>query len=445
MIGNSPISNQSNLFKPVLKQIVNPKHPLVLLSKEIPWQELEKEFAKLYSNTGTPSKPIRMMVSLLMLKHIYNLGDETLIPQWIQNPYFQYFSGACEFQWEAPCDPSDLPHFRRRIGQQGIEKILEISIRIQGKEGKSTEVILDTTAQEKNITFPTDVKLSKKIIEKCTKIADKENIQLRQSYKRTVKKLMLDQRFAHHPKRYKQARAAQKKIKTIAGRLIRDINRKLPEEKKSIYTRAFNLFEKVLKQKKEDKNKIYSLHEPEVACIAKGKSHKKFEFGSKVSIAIHPKTNVVLGVVNFKGNPHDSKTLKSALEQSSRLMNTEIENAIVDRGYQGPKNVGQTTIIRPDNGKSKSPYEKLKSRQRFKRRAAIEPVISHIKYDCRMIRNYLKGSIGDEINAMMAGAAFNFRRYLRKAKEKILLSILNWIRNQIFGLNFSCFSVNLSC
>lgn len=190
------------MFRPTLKEIINPRHSLVALADEIPWHEFEKEFAGLYSNTGTPAKPIRLMVSLLIIKQLKNLEDETLIKEWVQDPYFQYFSGASEFQWEIPCAPSDLVHFRHRLGRQGIEKILEVSIRVQPARDRrraTDEICIDTTAQEKNITYPTDVKLRKKVIEKCREIARREGVELRQSYTRTVRKLMLAQRFAHHP------------------------------------------------------------------------------------------------------------------------------------------------------------------------------------------------------------------------------------------------------
>ena len=187
------------MFKSTLKQIINPNHTLVLLADEMPWNEYEEQFSSLYSNTGMPAKPIRLMTGLLILKQLKDLSDEAVVKQWVQNPYFQYFCGESEFQWEVPCDPSDLVHFRNRIGGDGMEKILEVSIKIQPARDKKRAmkfVALDTTAQEKNITYPTDVKLRKKIIEQCRIIAKKEGVELRQSYSRTLKRLMLMQRFA---------------------------------------------------------------------------------------------------------------------------------------------------------------------------------------------------------------------------------------------------------
>jgi len=267
MIGKSNNQGQLNMFKPILKQFIDMRHPYVLLSDKIPWNEFEKEYKGLYSNTGRPAKSVRMMVSLLILKQMNNLGDETVIDQWVQNPYFQYFSGECEFQWQKPCDPSDLVHFRNRIGEDKIRKILEASIKIQDGKIDKKDVLVDTTAQEKNITYPTDVKLRVKVIRKCNEIAEKENITLRQSYKRTTKTLVLMQRFSKSKKQ--KAEKAKSRLKTIANRLMRELRRKLTDEKLSEYEKLLRIMGKVVNQKIQDKEKIYSLHEPETACIAK--------------------------------------------------------------------------------------------------------------------------------------------------------------------------------
>ena len=248
---------------------------------------------------------------------------------------------------------------------------------------------------------------------------------------------MLAQRFAHHPKNYKKAQSAKRKMKTIAGRLVRELTRKLPQG--SIYRKELDLFKQVINQKRNDKNKIYSLHEPHVACIAKGKVARKFEFGSKVSVAISKNGNIVLGMVNFAGNPHDSKTLEAALEQVERLTGKKVEKAIVDRGYQGKKQVNNTEIIAPSP--CSSPSQRKAMRKRFRRRAAIEPVISHIKHQYGMKRNYLKGEPGDIINATLAGASFNFKRWLNQKVEE-LSSI--YFQKYLLEL-FYPVRINLSC
>jgi IS5 family transposase len=295
---------------------------------------------------------------------------------------------------------------------------------MQGKKDLcSKTVIVDTTVQEKNITFPLDSKQYRKIINKCNLIAKNEGVELRQSYKRTVKDLLIKLRFSHHPRKRKVAKKAIKKLRTLAGRQVRDIERKLTTEMLEKYKQEIELFKRVIAQKRFDSNKIYSLHEPDVACIAKGKSHKEYEFGSKVSFATLPGTNVVVGVVNFQGNPNDGKTLEPTLETCERLTGLSFDYAVVDRGYKGHKKIGDTQIIIPGQYKAKTPSQKQWYRKKCRSRAAIEPIIGHIKYDCRMIRNYLKGTDGDVFNAYMAAAAFNFRRLLRKIEQEIIFVI----------------------
>jgi IS5 family transposase len=331
----------------------------------------------------------------------------------MENPYWQYFSGEEFFQWQIPCDSTELTKFRQRIGVQGIEKIFEISIKLHGKEAMETEVIPDTTVQEKNITFPTDTKLHLKIIDKCAKLSQQYNITLRQSYRCTVKRLRFETRYARVPSRAKQGRKAIAKIKTIAGRLFREITRKLPQEAKQENEKLLETMQRIMEQKRDSKNKIYSVHEPEVSCIAKGKEHKKYEFGSKVSVLITKKSGIIVGAMNFSGNPYDGNTLEAALSQSERLRGIISEKAIVDEGYRGRAKIGETEILRVHQ-KKKEKYSKYKWKLWFKRRASVEAVISHLKNDYRLARNYLKGSFGDQVNLLLSAAAFNFKKLMNK-------------------------------
>ena len=415
MIGKNKQSGQMSFLFQTLKDQLNPKHSLYQLANKIDWKSVESDFQEYYIDFGRPAKPVRLMISLLILKQLDNLSDESVVSKWVENPYYQYFGGETHFQWAMPCDPSDLVHFRHRVGKEGIEKIFRLSVQLQGKDAQQKSVSIDTTVQEKNITFPTDLKLAVRIIAKCRKIAEKENIGLRQSYKRTVKEHMLNQRFKSHPKNKKKAFASARKIKTIAGRLVRELERKLPEQ--TGWQGELDLFRKVLSQTRQSKQKIYSLHEPEVSCIAKGKDHKKYEFGSKVSFAITKTTNVIVSVVTFKGNPYDGDTLKDTLDFHKQITGVRAKEATVDRGYRGRKIVDGTIIHTPSPPKSKdSAYKKQQARIRFRRRAAIEPIFGHTKQDHRMAKNYLSKFTGDEINALMAASGFNFRRWLRKVK-----------------------------
>ncbi len=417
MRGKSPDQAQVNIFGD-LKTLCNPNDSLIKLAEKIPWEQLEDSFSKLYSHTGRPSKPVRLMVSLLILKQLYNKGDETVVADWVQNPYWQYFSGEQYFQWKIPIEPSDLVHFRKRIGEEGVKKILKISVNLFEKDKKENEILIDTTVQEKNITYPTDVKLAKKIIEKCNKIAKKEGIDQRQSYRRTVKKLMLDQRFRKHPKKVKKAKASERKLKTISGRLIRELERKLESETMNYYREEIEIYKKVLNQKREDKEKIYSLHELEVCCIAKGKEHKQYEFGSKAAIAITKKSGIIVGTASFSKNIYDGKTLDEIIEQTEITTGKKPKVAIVDRGFRGKKKVKGVEIVVPNRSKKETTnYQKKKARERFRRRASIEPVIGHMKSDFGLGKNFLKGSIGDQINLELSAAAFNFKKYMNQIKK----------------------------
>lgn len=413
-------------FYSTFEEQLSHQHPLYILANKIDWDIFEDAFAKLYSEEGRPGKPIRLMVSLLMLKHIRNISDESVVEQWSENCYYQYFSGEKIFACGEPCEASELVHFRNRIGTEGIEFIFKESIRINGKDGREQDATTDTTVQEKNITYPTDNKLHRKIIKKCIAIADEQGIVLRQSYTRILKRLLMDQRFRNHPKNKGKARKADKKVKTIAGRLVRELERKLPP---SLYQDTLTLFKQVLAQKKTDSNKIYSLHEPHVQCISKGKEHKKYEFGSKVSIITTKTTGVIIGAINIEKNVHDSKTLEPALAQQQKLTGICLNNNFVDRGYRGVKEVLGTKIIIPDSpGKERTAYEKQKLRKGFKRRAAIEPKIGHLKQDHRLSRNFYKGIKGDNNNVMLAAAGMNFKRMMNKWKLNPLLFLFRFFQ-----------------
>lgn len=415
-------SNQYNFLGNTLAELLNPKHELYLLTNAIDWDYFEIEFSVFYSDQGRPAHPIRLMVSLLILKALYNLSDEKLIEEhWEMNVYFQYFSGKEYQHWGQPCAASDIVYFRKRIGESGIEKIFKHSIDKHHQDGQDSNVSIDSTVQEKNITYPTDSKLQKKIIDKCVKIAKKEGIELRRSYKRTSKQLVRDTYNGTHPKRRKKANAAKRKLKTIAGRLVRELERKLPIDNPQRTTLA--IFTKVLNQTTKSKNKIYSLHEPEVYCIAKGKAHKKYEYGCKASVVLTQKTGIIVGAMTFKTNVYDAHTLEDVLAQTKRLTGKYPENAWVDRGYKGKQLVGQTIINMPKPPlKKDSEYQKRKKRKHFRNRAAIEPIIGHLKQDYRAAKNYLKGQTGDAINFMMAAAGFNFRKLMKKLKATIILT-----------------------
>lgn len=410
-------------FYSTFEEQLNHRHPLYILANKVNWQLFEDSFRSLYcSDNGRPAKPIRLMVSLLMLKHIRNLSDESVVEQWSENSYYQYFSGEQLFACDVPCEPSELVHFRHRIGQEGIELIFQESIRINGKDGDDPHVSIDTTVQEKNITYPTDDKLHKKIIKKCLGIAQENQLPVRQTYTRTLKDLGIKLRFRKHPKNRIEARKAERKLKTIAGRLVRELERNLPGEHP--YNKELEIFKQVLSQKRNDSNKIYSLHEPEVLCISKGKEHKKYEFGNKVSVVCTQNTGVIVGALGLR-NEYDGHTLEKSLEQTKRLTGQAPKTATVDRGCKGRTQIGETIIQIPKPRKNMNAYRLGKLKKSFRRRAAIEPVIGHLKADHRLNRNFYKGIFGDNINIMLAAAAFNFKKMMNKWKSSFLALLQN--------------------
>jgi len=425
---SSPHQNQGTfLYQDLLEQL-NPKAPLLILAKKLPWDMFEREFTPLYSEIGRPAKPIRLMIGLLLLKQIENLSDERVVEAWVQNPYYQAFCGMEHFQWHFPCDPSELVHFRKRIGEAGMEKIFQASVALFGKKALEKDVVVDTTVQEKDITFPTDTKLRVKAIERCWKIAEDENLTLRRSFRRELKQLRRTIRFNKGKKREdkKKVAAATRRVKTIANALLRDVARKLSENAHEAWKAELALCRQVINQERQDKNKIYSLHEPQVCCIAKGKDHKKYEFGAKAAITMTKTHCIIVGVKSFSRNEYDGDTLKSILPQVEELRGKAAQRALCDRGFRGRKREGNTAIVLPESPSPKATeYAKRKARKDFGRRSAIEPVIGHLKSDFRLARNYLKGTLGDVINLLMAATAFNCAKWMRAVAQHLFFALIS--------------------
>lgn len=436
MLKKLPVQPQLEMFKTVLVSFINPQHELCLLAKEIDWSALEKEFGPLYGTTGRPSIPIRTMVGLLLLIQIYNLGDETVMERYIENPYWQHFCGEVYFQYKYPFDPSDFVHFRKRVGDKGLELIFRQSIKLFGEDNvrrEVKEVRIDATVQEKNVTFPTDRKLTEKVIEHCKSIAEKENITLVRTYGREIKQLKQQLRFARKPKNIAKQRKAYRKLHRIAFKIYHDVIKQLgliPMK----YRAELDILYRVLTQNKDDKNKVYSVHEPEVLCISKGKEHKPYEFGNKSSFAYTRKSGIIVGAMAINGNIYDGRTLEPQLAQIKELTGSAVKKAIVDRGYKVAGGLPGVDIVMPKNLKRESYYLKKKREERCRSRAGIEALISHLKYDHRMKRNYLSGIAGDKINTLMAAAAYNMRKWMRLKREEIL-KLIFWLLSRVYGIS----------
>ena len=399
---------------PTLHEQCDPRHSLRKLGDRIPWGDFEEAFGEYYSEEGRPAKPVRLMVGLLLLKQMYNQSDEDVVERWVENPYWQQFCGMSDFQWELPCDPSDLVYFRQRIGEPGVALILAVSAQLHGKRAQESEVVVDSTVQEKNVTYPLDTKQYRKIIIRCWKLADRSAVRLRRRYRKEVRACLMAQRWRKDPRRRKAARRGHRRLRTIAGALIRELERKLPIAVREEHRENFILYRRVLAQRPQDTDKIYSLHEPHIYCVAKGKEYKKYEFGTKASLAMTKTHGIIVAAVAHEKNLYDAHTLSEVLQEAEVISDSRAARAIVDRGYRGRKFVDGTEVLVP--GRAPRGQSRAKStvmRKRFHRRAAIEPLISHLKHDFRLLRCFLKGFQGDQLNLMLAAAAWNFRKWMR--------------------------------
>ena len=443
-------SCQTDLFKLELKQIINLKHPMVKLADSMDWNRFDEVFGKTYCfNNGRPGKATRLMVSLNYLKGLQNLSDEETLFLWVENPYWQYFSGMKFFQHEFPIDSSTMTKWRKRIGGEGMEELLAETIstglRIGAlKRNELKRVNIDTTVQEKAIRFPTDSRLCDRARERLVKLTKEERIELRQNYNKVSKFFLLMQSRYARARQMKRAKKCTKKIKNCLGRVIRDIERKCTKfsiKPSDNLKRTLEIAKKVYEQKKDTKNKIYSIHETEVACISKGKPHKKYEFGNKIGIATTTKNNWIVASKSFKGGPYDGNTTLETMKQLAKIVGAgekieiKLENgeiitktkiieknrklipkeAFVDNGYKGIqcKQVEEKfgTIVHVDRKRrGKIPKRIWK---KMKQRARIEPIIGHLKNRYGMGRNLLKGTNGDEVNALLSASAMNLRKLLK--------------------------------
>ena len=418
---------EQDLFRSRLDQIIDMSHELVKLARTIDWQFLEGRFGEVYSDgPGMPPLPTRLMAGLAILKHTFNLSDEELCQRWVENPYFQYLCGEEFFCHRLPFDRSSLTRWRQRMGEEKIITLLQESLSVAVKTGAmklsdTRRVIVDTTVEPKNVTFPTDAKLINRAREKLVKLAKRLGVDLRQSYVRVGKlALIKHQRYAH-AKQFKRANKALRKLKTYLGRTIRDITRQIAGESglKAMFARLLHLAGRVLEQTRHQRGpKVYSLHAPEVECIGKGKPHRPYEFGVKVSVATTLKRSkggqFALHAKALPGNPYDGHTLNTVIPDIEATIGTEIERILTDAGYKGHNAPARHKFRIFTAGQKRRMTPSIKREMR--RRAAVEPVIGHIKNEHRMDRNYLFHSSGDAINAVLAAAGYNFRL------------LLNWLR-----------------
>ncbi len=416
-------SGEQDLFRSRLDQIIDLDHALVKLARAIDWRFLEEKFGAAYTDKpGHPPLPTRLMAGLAILKHTYDLSDEALCERWVENPYFQYFCGEEFFQHRLVFDRSSLTRWRQRMGEEKLLALLQESLAVAARTEALrpkdlARVVVDTTVQPKAVMFPTDARLIDRARTRLVRLAQKLGVELRQSYRRVGKfALIKHQRYAH-AKQFNRANKALRKLRTYLGRVMRDIARKTAgdDDLRAAFVRELYLAERVLSQDRRQRGrKVYSLHAPEVECIGKGKAHKPYEFGVKASIAttIAPSAGgqFVTHAMALPGNPYDGHTLGTVIPAIEALVGNVLSRAIADAGYRGHNAPPEHRFHVYTAGQKRGVTDQIK--RDFRRRAAIEPVIGHLKDDHRMGRNHLAHSEGDAANVVLAAAGYNFRRLI---------------------------------
>ena len=416
-------TGQNDLFKARLDQIIGMGHELVLLALAIDWAFLEASFGAVYSDApGQPPLPVRLMAGLAILKHTFNLSDEELAARWLENPYFQYFCGEEFFQHTAPFDRSSMTRWRQRMGEERLNALVQESLAAAVKTkamriADLRQAVVDTTVQEKAVAFPTDAKLCHRARERLVRLAKRHGVRLRQSYARVGKSALIKQRRYAHARQFKRAKRSLRTLKTYLGRVIRDIERAIVRRPhlNGHFRRELYLAGRVLTQKRGDRGrKVYSLHAPEVECIGKGKAHKPYEFGVKVSVATtvkrSPGGQFVLHAKTLPGNPYDGHTLAAIIPAIEQMTGATLSRILADAGYRGHNAPPSHRMRVYTSGQKRGMTPAIK--KVMKRRAAVEPVIGHMKQDHRMGRNFLAHAKGDANNPVLAAAGYNFRRIL---------------------------------
>jgi transposase, IS5 family len=436
-----PEQPQRELFQVELEQMIDMHHPLVRLEMCIDWVSFEEALGATYHPTqGAPGISTRLMVALHYLKYQHDLSDENVVAQWVDNPYWQHFSGERYFQHRLPVDASSMTCWRQRLGEAGAEQMLRATI-VAGIEmgaigpAQLKRINVDTTVKTKAgapsdrssslgwkaVRYPTDARLYHRCRERLVKMARREGLVIKQSYQHVGKRLLMQSSRYAHARQMQRAQACTRKLRTQLGRVVREIERQVTKPTEKL-AKLLETARRIHAQQRHDKNKIYSVHEPEVQCIGKGKAGKPYEFGNKVSVAVTSRGGWLVGAKSFTTNPYDGHTLSAQMQQLESMIGDRVNEVHVDMGYRGHDYQGKAAVHVDKRRRGRTPRPLWRW---MKRRAAVEPSIGHMKSEHRLERNRLKGVAGNAINAVLAAAAMNFHKLLGALWRNFLSGLLD--------------------
>jgi IS5 family transposase len=422
---SEPKQPQRELFQIDLEQLIDMSHPLVLLGQYIDWESFEATLGGSYHPTqGAPGISTRLMVALHYLKYQTDLSDEDVVAAWVENPYWQHFSGERNFQHSMPIDPSSMTRWRKRLGEAGAEQMLRATIEtgMKMKAIRPTHlqrINVDTTVQTKAIRYPTDARSYHRCRERLVKSARSAGLKIKQSYEHVGRRLLMQSSRYAHARQMKRAKACTRTLRTQLGRVLREIERQV-EQPTGELQKLLETAHKIHAQQRHDKKKIYSVHEPEVECISKGKAGRKYEYGNKVSVAVSSQGGWFVGSKSFIGNPYDGHTLAAQMKQVEKLLGKQVKEVHVDMGYRGHDYKGKAAIHVDKRQRGRTAQSLWR---RMKHRAAVEPSIGHLKAEHRLERNRLKGTAGNAVNAVLAAAAMNFQKLMRAVPRRTMREI----------------------
>jgi IS5 family transposase len=435
-----PKQPQREMFQIDLEQLIDMSHPLVRLGQHIDWESFDVTLGGSYHPThGAPGASTRLMVALHYLKYQSDLSDEDIVAAWVENPYWQHFSGERYFQHNLPIDPSSMSRWRKRLGESGAEQMLRATIEagMKMKAIRPSQLLrlnVDTTVQTKAIRYPTDARSYHRCRERLVDVARSAGLKIKQSYEHVGRRLLMQSSRYAHARQMKRAKACTRTLRTQLGRVLREIERQV-EKPEGELKKLLETARKLHVQQRHDKKKIYSVHEPEVECIAKGKAGKKYEYGNKVSVAVSSQGGWFVGSKSFTGNPYDGHTLAEQMKQVEELLGSKkIKEVHVDMGYRGHDYKGAATIHVDKRKRGRTPQTLWR---RMKHRAAVEPSIGHLKAEHRLERNRLKGVAGNAVNAVLAAAAMNFQNLMRAIQRARVSEIYAILSQLLFQGNFS--------